>query len=202
MPTETEVAQISEAPQGISDTTSDSDHQNLTEQQLKAAITAAWSKHEQPAKAELAPLLYWLRKKMRAQGARNDKSDKPEGFGIWCEEHLHITRRTADRWADDWAIEQGLKKPAKRTLKTFGKTSKGDKGNPAADGRVVVIYQMTLTEEENEKWLAALRVLGPAAEKLVFETVLTAAHVPVPKKPAASEIEANPEQAKAKGARQ
>jgi len=40
----------------------------LTEPELKAAIIAAWKKHEELAKQELAPMLYWLRDKLRAQG--------------------------------------------------------------------------------------------------------------------------------------
>ena len=48
-----------------------SDHgelSKLTEPELKAAIIAAWKKHEELAKQELAPMLYWLRDKLRAQG--------------------------------------------------------------------------------------------------------------------------------------
>ncbi|HUE51748.1 MAG TPA: hypothetical protein VMO80_05380 [Terriglobales bacterium] len=48
------------------------DPAKLNEQELKAAIIAAWKKHEELAKQDLAPMLYWLRDKLRAQGARND----------------------------------------------------------------------------------------------------------------------------------
>jgi len=162
--------------------------ENLSVADLKERLEKIWHKHEKLCRESMAECLYWLRKKMRAQGARNDKKkDKPEGFGAWCERNLHITRRTADQWANDWAIAQGLKKAPKKTLKTFGKTSKSDKGNAAGDGRVVVTYQMTLTEEENDAWLAALRVIGSAAQKIVFNAVLDAARAP--KKPAASAAE-------------
>ena len=95
--------------------------QNLTEQELKTAIKAKWKKHEESAKKDLAPLLYWLRDKLRAQGARNDLTqDKDRGFSFWVEEHLDISRRTADRWCDWYAVETGLK-PA-----TSGHLSKSD----------------------------------------------------------------------------
>src|SRR5947209_2781707 len=70
------------------------DPAKLTEQELKAAIISAWKKHEALAKAELAPLLYWLRERLRAQGARNDLvHDKDRGWEVWVTEHLDISRR-------------------------------------------------------------------------------------------------------------
>jgi hypothetical protein len=163
--------------------------ENLSVADLKERLEKIWHKHEMLCRESMAECLYWLRKKMRAQGARNDqKKDKPEGFGAWCEANLHITRRTADKWADAWAIAQGLKKPSKKTPKTFRPDSKSDKGNAAGDGTVVVTYQMTLTEQENEAWLAALKALGSAAQKVIFDAVIDAARVP--KKPAMSATEA------------
>lgn len=164
--------------------------ENLSVAELKSKLQNIWRKHEKLCRASMGEHLYWLRKKMRAQGARNDKKAKPEGFGAWCEENLHITRRTADNWADDWAIAEGLKKPSKKTAKTFRKDSKSDQGNPV-DGSIVVDYQMTLTPDENRAWLDALKVLGPAAQKIVFNAVLSAAHIAVPKKPAMSATEAS-----------
>jgi hypothetical protein len=107
MPTETELAGTRVQP-NTSTAALDAELQNLTEPQLKAAIQSAWKKHEQLAKAELAPLLYWLRERLRAQGARNDIADKDRGFGAWVEEYLDFTRRTADRWCDWYAKEAGL----------------------------------------------------------------------------------------------
>lgn len=40
------------------------DPAKLNEQELKQAIIAAWKKHEQLAKEELAPMLYHLREKL------------------------------------------------------------------------------------------------------------------------------------------
>jgi hypothetical protein len=94
----------------------------LTEQELKSAIIATWKKHEELAKQELAPMLYWLRDKLRAQGARNDLTqDKDRGFAFWVEEHLDISRRTADRWCDWYAVKMGYKQDA-----TSGHLSKSD----------------------------------------------------------------------------
>lgn len=86
------------------------DPAKLSEQELKSAIIATWKKHEELAKKDLAPMLYWLREKLRAQGARNDLTqDKDRGFGFWVEEHLDFSRRTADRWCEWYAVEAGLK---------------------------------------------------------------------------------------------
>jgi len=98
------------------------DPAKLNEQELKAAIKAAWKKHEELAKQDLAPMLYWLRDKLRAQGARNDLTqDKDRGFAFWVEEHLDISRRTADRWCDWYAVKMGYKQEA-----TSGHLSKSD----------------------------------------------------------------------------
>lgn len=98
------------------------DPAKLNEQELKSAIVAAWKKHEELAKQDLAPLLYWLRDKLRAQGARNDLTqDKDRGFAFWVEEHLDISRRTVDRWCEWYAVEAGLKADS-----TSGHLSKSD----------------------------------------------------------------------------
>lgn len=100
----------------------DSELRKLNEQELKAAIISAWKKHEELAKQDLAPMLYWLRDKLRAQGARNDLTqDKDRGFAFWVEEHLDISRRTADRWCDWYAVKMGYKADS-----TSGHLSKSD----------------------------------------------------------------------------
>jgi hypothetical protein len=96
------------------------DPAKLNEQELKSAIIAVWKKHEELAKQDLAPMLYWLREKLRAQGARNDIDDRDRGFAAWVEEHLDFSRRTADRWCNWYAIQAGLKEP------TSGQVSKSD----------------------------------------------------------------------------
>jgi hypothetical protein len=96
----------SQSPQAVPP---DSELQNRTEAELKAAIKLTWKKHEPLAKKGMAPLLYWLRVKLRAPGSRNDIHDKDRGFGAWVDEHLDISRATADRWADEYAREKGLK---------------------------------------------------------------------------------------------
>jgi hypothetical protein len=84
--------------------------QNLSEQELKSEIIAAWKKHEELTMRDLAPLLYWLREKLGAQGARNDltTSDKHRGWELWVTTHLDISRQTADRWCHWYAKEAGL----------------------------------------------------------------------------------------------
>ncbi len=94
--------------------------ETLSTQQLKTALRAACKKYETSAKKEMSPLVYWLREKMRAQGSRNDIHDRDRGFGAWVDEHLDISRRTADRWANEWGIAKGLMKP------TFSHVSKSE----------------------------------------------------------------------------
>ena len=117
----------------------DSELCKLNEQELKAAIIAAWKKHEALAKAELAPLLYWLRERLRAQGARNDIADKDRGWGIWVEDNLDISRRTADRWCEWYAVEAGLKEDS-----TSGHLSKSDEE----------LYEDILDAHKNEHQIA------------------------------------------------
>jgi hypothetical protein len=117
MPTETEVevAHVLGAQQSASATSRDSELQKLNEQELKAAIKSAWKKHEQLAKQDLAPLLYWLRERLRAQGSRNDLvHDKDRGWEVWVTEHLDISRRTADRWCA-WYAEKARLTPEDST---------------------------------------------------------------------------------------
>jgi len=182
--------------------------EDLSVTELKNKLERIWQKHEKLCRTEMAPLLYHLRLKLKAQGKTG------AGFGVWVEDTLDISRRTADRWADEWAITQGLKKPSKKS-RTFRQVTKSRDGN---DGKVVVTLQMTLTDEENKAWLAALRALGStAAQKVIFDAVLNAGGSL--KKPVASATEADRkrlkfleeqsdtllgamEQAKAKGAGQ
>jgi hypothetical protein len=82
--------------------------EKLNEVELKAAIRSAWKMPEHVVKKDMAPLLFWLRLKLRAQGTRNDIHDKDRGFGAWVDENLDITRRTADRWADKYGLDNGL----------------------------------------------------------------------------------------------
>lgn len=87
---------------------SDSEIQKLNEQELKAAIKSAWKKHERLAKKDMAPLLYWLRVRLRAPGSRNDIHDKDRGFAAWVEDNLEISLSTAIRWTDGYARQNGL----------------------------------------------------------------------------------------------
>lgn len=151
----------------------------LSVAELKEKLEKIWHKHEKLCRTQMAPLLYHLRLKLKAQGKTG------AGFGAWVEDTLDISRRTADRWADEWAVAQGLKKPSKRAKPTFRQMSKSE-SNPA-DGKIVVNFSMALTESENKAWLAALRILGPDAQQVVFNAVLSAARAP--KKPSRATTE-------------
>jgi hypothetical protein len=58
---------------------------------LKTKITNTWGKYKRAAQRTMGPLLYHLRKKLKAQGKSS------AGFGAWVEDNVDISRRTADR---------------------------------------------------------------------------------------------------------
>ena len=135
---------------------SDSEIQKLNEQELKAAIKSAWKKHERLAKKDMAPLLFWLRLKLRAQGSRNDIQDKDRGFGAWVEDNLDITRRTVDRWADKYGLDNGLmeRKP------TSGQPSKGedpDDGEMEEHGQGFTFFVSRPLHKQYQKALKTIR---------------------------------------------
>ena len=129
----------------------------FTISQLKSRLV----RHAKRSRSVMAPLLYQLRSKIKAQGRSG------EGFGAWVESHLDMSRRTADRWADEWAIAHGLKKPPKRaTSRQVTKTAKG------VDGKVTLQLSFVVTEDQQDQFVEAMKILGEDAEKLIFTTVI------------------------------
>ena len=150
---------------------SSNNFERLSVAQLKEKLEKTWLKYEKVCRESMGELLYCLRKKLKAPGKRNDLRGKKVGFGAWCEANLGISRRTADRWADEWAISQGLKKPSKKSKRTFGHSSKG----PAPDGKVSVNVSFVLSEQEQDQFLEAMDILGEQAERIIFDAVINAA---------------------------
>lgn len=127
--------------------------------------------------------LYWLRAKLKAQGARNDLKKQREGFGPWVEDNLHITRKTADVWADDWAEENNLP-TSRKTTKSGKGAGMGDDHGRIVDGPRIVYYNMTLkiSEVEQEELIKAWEILGDApATRLVYDTLVAAAKAAEPR---------------------
>ena len=131
----------------------------MTIAQLKSRLV----KIAKRSRTSMAPLLFQLRTHIKAQGKTG------EGFGAWVEEHLDISRRTADRWADEWAISKGLKKPSAPKKHTFRQMTK------SVDGKVTVQVSFVVTAAEQEQFIEAMAILGPDAEPLIFTTVIEAA---------------------------
>lgn len=148
--------------------------EKLTVAELKAKLCRVWKKYQHTAERTMAPLLYYLRQKIKAQGKAG------QGFGLWVEENLDITRRTADRWANEWAVSQKLRKPSKPKPKAFRQMSKSAKANP--DGKVTVPLSFVLPDKEAEEFMAAMQLLGDKATGIIYDAVLTAARAH--KKPA------------------
>jgi hypothetical protein len=150
--------------------------EKLTINQLKSKLVHAAKR----SRELMAPMLYYLRKKIKAQGSRNDLRRKPEGFGQWVEKNLPITRRTADTWADEWAVAQGLKKPP-----TSRKISKGDgELGDISDGprKEYFSLNLSLTPSEQEELILAWQVLGEEqATALIYETLTERAKAQGPK---------------------
>lgn len=142
---------------------------SVAELKTKLVEMAKWSRER------MAPLLYHLRKKLKAQGARNDRRHNNEGFGAWVEAHLPITRRTADRWADEFAISQGLKKP-----RTFGQKSKSKAADSilvtSGPGKICFNLSLLITEAKQDELLAAWAILGEEeATEIVCNSLIQAA---------------------------
>lgn len=150
--------------------------EKLSVTQLQTKLARVWKKYQRAAERTMAPLLYYLRKRVNAQGK------KGSGFGVWVEDHLDISRRTADRWADDWAISKGLMKERKRG-KTFRHLSKGKRDKPNPDGKEQVPLSFTLTTAEANAFWDAMKVLGSKAPRVIYEAVIAAANVYEAKKP-------------------
>lgn len=131
----------------------------MTVPQLKSRLIRLAKRN----RTDMAPLLYQLREKIKDQGK------KGKGFGAWCEANLDISRRTADRWADEYAMKHGLK-----TFRQMTK-SRPKQSVKTVDGMVTVQISFVATEEQREQFVEAMAILGPAAEKLIFDTVIAAA---------------------------
>jgi len=144
--------------------------EKLSVTQLQTKLARAWKKYQRAAERTMAPLLYFLRKRVNAQGK------KGAGFGVWVEDHLDISRRTADRWADTWAIDKGLMKERNRA-RTFRQLSKSKRSKPNPDGKVQVPLSFTLTVAEANDFWAAWDVLGDKAVGIVYDAVIAAARI-------------------------
>jgi len=132
---------------------------------------------------EIGQYLYWLRAMLKGQGARNDLKSKREGFGPWVEANLHITRKTADKWADDWAEENNL--PTSRKTTKSSQSQNDEEREPGGrTGPRIVYYNMSLkiTETQQEELIMAWETLGDdVATKLVLDTLVQTAKAAAPK---------------------
>jgi hypothetical protein len=133
----------------------------FTISQLKSRLVH----HAKRSRAVMAPLLYELRKRIKAQGRSG------EGFGAWVESHLDMSRRTADRWADEWAIAHGLKKPPKRAV-TSGQLTRS---KPSVDGKVPMTISFIVDEQRQKEFVEAMDILDEDAEAVIFNAVTEAA---------------------------
>jgi hypothetical protein len=135
--------------------------QQLTIPQLKSRLVQTANRSEKL----MAPMLFFLRKKLKAQGKAG------QGFGLWVEENLQITRRTADRWANEWGIvNEKMKRPSKRTSGQHDQKSRKDaeSGPP----KVTFNLPLLLNDGEHEVFMWAVETIGEdEVARLVFKTV-------------------------------
>ena len=139
--------------------------ETLSVTELKNQLCKVWVRYQRTAQRKMAPMLYFLRKKLKAQGKSG------AGFGAWVEDNLDISRRTADRWADEWAIAHGLKKPPKRAP-TSGQLTKS---KPSVDGKVTMSISFIVDEQRQQEFVDAMDILGEDAEAIIFKAVTEAA---------------------------
>jgi hypothetical protein len=143
--------------------------EKLNVNQLKATITRTWGKYQRAAQRTMGPLLYHLRKRLKAQGKSG------AGFGAWVEDNVDLSRRTADRWADAYAVSKGLMKPKKHKALAFSQLSKSPDEKPTADGKIAMALQFVLTKQEHGEFMDALKVLGAEATPIIYSAVIAAA---------------------------
>lgn len=126
------------------------------------------------AKEKIAPMLFYLRLKLKAPGNRRGL-----GFGAWVEKNLTFTRRTADLWANEWGEAQGL---ITKKNSTFGKHSKGW-GASAKDNDDLCSVEFALPyPEERRAFRQAAAILSREKRltTVIYEAVLAAAKVKKP----------------------
>jgi hypothetical protein len=143
--------------------------EKLSVHDLKAKITRTWGKYQRAAQRTMGPLLYHLRKKLKAQGKSG------AGFGAWVEDNVDLSRRTADRWADAYAVSKGLMKPRKHKAPTFRQLSNSGEAKPSVDGKVTVPLSFVLSENERDEFMNAVKILGDEATKVIYSAVISAA---------------------------
>lgn len=145
--------------------------------ELKAKLVEA----SRITKGQMAPMLYFLRLKLKKQGSRNG-----EGFGAWVEANLSwfITRRTADLWADEWGIENGLMEPRNPTSRNISK------GQRAA----AQIYRFStprpswLNEDKEKELHSAIELIGDLRAFEIFFKAVVAEAVAVGKRKESSRV--------------
>lgn len=118
----------------------------------------------------MAPLLYYLRQKLKKQGSR-----RGEGFGAWVAVNLPIARRTADLWANEWAVANGLMKATSRkTSKSWAPASRNEDD--------LYSIEFAFEPEERREFQRAAQVLGPIeTQRVIYEAVTEAAKAKKPK---------------------
>jgi hypothetical protein len=128
---------------------------NLSVPQLKSTLI----QHARVTKERMAPLLYYLKQKLKKQGSR-----KGEGFAAWVKKNLPITTRTADRWLTDWAVENGLMKSTSR------QKSRSPVPNARENERACSLL-FSFEGDQRKEFDRAVEVLGADYEQVIFDAV-------------------------------
>ena len=135
--------------------------EKLSVEQLQSALKECVG----TTKEKMAPLLYYLRLKLRKQGSR-----KGEGFDAWVKANLPFTRRTADTWANEWGVAHGLMK--ERTSRKISRSWVPH--SPKEDDLYTI--ELAFGPDEHRAFLEASEILGaPETQRVIYEAVLAAA---------------------------
>jgi hypothetical protein len=135
----------------------------LSVSQLKSAL-----KHcVRVTKERMAPLLYYLRQRLKKQGSRSG-----EGFGAWVSANLPFTRRTADLWANEWAEAKGLRTP---TFRNISKSALVPSRRLSPDDPYPL--SLSFSPDRRQEFEEAALALDPEElEQVIFDAVTEAAH--------------------------
>jgi hypothetical protein len=176
----------------------DAAYARMTEDLLKDCLLKKWDRVDRGTlRDEFAPLLYHLRKRLRAPGRDG------EGFEKWVDENLGIAIRTANRWASWYAEQIGMNQSTrstphrlsvpKRNVLSLGHVAETvpeelddvfDSEDAVESGQPEYLhneahpvpFQIMLTDDEETEWDHALEVLPDnRVTSVIFEAVTKAA---------------------------
>jgi hypothetical protein len=141
----------------------ENDLSKLSIEELQQQLKQSWVRFERTVKDEMAPRLYYLRERLKRQGARNG-----QGFSRWVKDNLGLSISTVNRWANDYSKAIDGKKPSKSKA-TSALLNRSGKSLQDGQQKIGVVLP-------NNKWeelLEALQALDRVeVSQLIYDTIM------------------------------